>query len=293
MYLIQVRRLLKRSNKGTFMISNDELIWAADLMREAAQREIMPRFRKLDDGDIVQKTSSIDLVTHADILAEKYLTARLKERFPEALVVGEEAFSEDPSILEGLSTAELAFVLDPIDGTFNFAHGIPLFGVMCAIVEKGVTTAGIIFDPVGHNWIFARRGYGAHMRWLDGTTKTIRVAKPAPISEMGGSSSWYYLEPSLKRTVLSNMENFKTGFGFRCAAHEYWLAASGGCHFVMYAKLNPWDHLAGTLIHEEAGGYHARFDGSAYDCSTLDGGLLAAPDQASWTAIRDALFKAS
>ncbi len=81
------------------MISNDELIWAADLMREAAQREIMPRFRKLDDGDIVQKTSSIDLVTHADILAEKYLTARLKERFPEALVVGEEAFSEDSSIL--------------------------------------------------------------------------------------------------------------------------------------------------------------------------------------------------
>ncbi|MEO1748963.1 MAG: inositol monophosphatase family protein [Pseudomonadota bacterium] len=273
------------------MVSHDELIWTADLMREAAQREIMPRFRKLDDGDIEQKTSSIDLVTQADILAEKYMTARLKERFAGALVVGEEAFSEDPTILDGLATADLAFVLDPVDGTFNFARGIPLFGVMCAIVEKGVAMAGVIFDPVGDNWIFARRGDGAHMRWVDGSTKPIHVAPAEPISEMGGSSSWYYLGPHLKDKVLRNMGNFKTGFGFRCAAHEYWLAATGGCHFVMYAKLNPWDHLAGTLIHQEAGGYHARFDGSDYDCTTLDGGLLAAPDQESWIAIRDTLFR--
>ena len=273
------------------MVSNDDLTWMAELMREAAKEEILPRFRNLGADDIEQKTSSIDLVTQADILAEKLMTARIKQVFPDALVVGEEAYSEDPSILDGLAAAELAFVLDPVDGTFNFARGIPLFGVMCAIVKNGVTMAGIIFDPVGDNWIYARRGHGAHMRWVDGSTKPIAVSEPAPVGEMGGSSSWYYLEPDLKEKVLRNMGNFKTGFGFRCAAHEYWLAATGGCHFVMYAKLNPWDHLAGTLIHQEAGGYHARFDGSAYDCTTLDGGLLAAPDQASWTVIRDTLFK--
>ncbi|MEO0543953.1 MAG: inositol monophosphatase family protein [Pseudomonadota bacterium] len=273
------------------MISYDQLLWTAELMRDAAEAEILPRFRKLDESDIVQKTSSIDLVTEADILAEKLMTVRIRDAFPDAMVVGEEAYSENPAILDGLASADLAFVLDPVDGTFNFARGIPLFGVMCAIVENGVATGGIIYDPVGENWIFARRGFGAQMRWLDGSTKTIRVAEAGPIGEMGGASSWYYLPTDLKETVLKNMRHFKTGFGFRCAAHEYWLAATGGCHFVMYAKLNPWDHLAGSLIHQEAGGYHARFDGSPYNCTTLDGGLLAAPDQKSWTAIRNTLFQ--
>ncbi|MEL6437395.1 MAG: inositol monophosphatase family protein [Pseudomonadota bacterium] len=272
------------------MISHDTLIWTAELMREAAEAEIMPWFRKLDDEDIQQKTSSIDLVTQADIMSEKLMTARIKEHFPDALAVGEEAYADDASILDGLATAALAFVLDPVDGTFNFARGVPLFGVMCAIVEHGVATGGIIYDPVGRNWLYARRGEGAFMRWHDGSTKAIGVAAPAAIGEMGGASSWYYLQPDLKRMVLRNMENFKTGFGFRCAAHEYWLAATGGCHFVMYAKLNPWDHLAGSLIHQEAGGYHARFDGSAYDCTTRDGGLLLAPDQDSWQRIHDTLF---
>ncbi|MEP3278703.1 MAG: inositol monophosphatase family protein [Stappiaceae bacterium] len=272
------------------MISQSDMLWTADLMRAAAQAEILPRFRKLDASDIQQKTSSIDLVTEADVLAEKYMTAAIRAKFPGALVIGEEAFSEDASLLDGLAAADLAFVLDPVDGTFNFARGIPLFGVMCAIVEKGVTTGGIIYDPMGENWIMARQGDGAQMRWVDGATKPINVAKADAIGEMGGGVSWYYLHGDVKATVLHNLSNFKTGFGFRCAAHEYWLAATGGGHFVLYNKLNPWDHLAGVLIHLEAGGYHARLDGSAYDCTTLDGGLLLAPDEESWSRIKDTLF---
>ncbi|MEN0001809.1 MAG: inositol monophosphatase family protein [Pseudomonadota bacterium] len=274
------------------MITDNDLIWVANLMREAAAAEIMPRFRNLDAGSIQQKTSAIDLVTEADVLAEKIMTAALMAQFPGALVVGEEAYAEKPAILDHLARADLAFVLDPVDGTYNFARGVPLFGVMCAVVEQGTTTGGIIYDPVGQNWLIARRGTGALMRWPDGKTQAIRVAASVPIAEMGGSASWYYLPADLKALVLPNLAAFRTGFGFRCAAHEYWLAATGGCHFVLYAKLNPWDHLAGTLIHQEAGGYHARFDGSAYDCMTRDGGLLAAPDQESWTRIRDQLLSA-
>lgn len=272
------------------MISNEEKTWTADLLRTAAQKEILPRFRNLGSDAIQQKTSSIDLVTEADVLAEKFITAEIRTKFPRALVVGEEAVSENKSLLDGLAAAELAFVIDPIDGTFNFARGAPLFGVMCAVVENGVTTGGIIYDPMGENWIMARRGEGAFMRWPDGTTKAIKVADADEIGEMGGSVSWYYLPQDVKATVLHNLSRFKTGFGFRCAAHEYWLAATGGGHFVLYNKLSPWDHLAGALIHQEAGGYHARFDGSAYDCTTHDGGLLLAPDEESWNRIRATLF---
>ncbi|TIW45189.1 MAG: inositol monophosphatase, partial [Mesorhizobium sp.] len=79
-------------------------------------------------------------------------------------------------------------------------------------------------------------------------------------------------------------------FGYRCAAHEYRLLASGHAHFVVYNKLMPWDHLAGVLIHQEAGGYAARIDGSAYLPSHVDGGILVAPDKDSWQELRRELW---
>ena len=76
---------------------------------------------------------------------------------------------------------------------------------------------------------------------------------------------------------------------YRCAAHEYRILASGYCHFVFYAKLMPWDHAAGWLLHQEAGGYSARFDGSPYLPTHVGGGLICATDEESWHALRDAL----
>ena len=78
-------------------------------------------------------------MTEADVNAERVITKALKARYPDALVVGEEAHAEDPSILPKLGDADLAFVIDPVDGTINFASGLPLFGVMLAVVVKGET----------------------------------------------------------------------------------------------------------------------------------------------------------
>ncbi len=90
--------------------------------------------------------------------------------------------------------------------------------------------------------------------------------------------------------VARNLAKFGAFFNYRCAAHEYWLLATGGGHFVAYQKLMPWDHLPGTLIHAEAGGYSARLDGSPYLPSHVGGGLLAAPDKNSWHEIKQALW---
>lgn len=260
--------------------------WLATMLAEAAETEIMPRFRRLGAGDIRQKTSAADLVTEADVNAERLITARLLERYPSAMIVGEEACSDNPALLQGLGEANLAFVIDPVDGTFNFASGMPLFGVMLAVVVKGETVAGIIHDPVGKDWLIGAKGAGSHIKHSYGSLEKVAVAAPVPIAEMTGSVSWQYMTEPERSRLARNQTKTLSQFAYRCAAHEYRLLASGHAHFVVYNKLMPWDHLAGALIHAEAGGYSARFDGSAYLPSHLDGGLLVAPDKASWQELR-------
>ncbi|WEX11644.1 inositol monophosphatase family protein [Chelativorans sp. AA-79] len=266
--------------------------WLADLLRSAAISEIMPRFRRLEEGAVRQKTSPTDLVTEADVNAERVITKALQERYPGALIVGEEACADEPSLLSGLGEAELAFVVDPVDGTFNFASGVPLFGVMLGVVVKGETVAGIIHDPVGDDWLIGVKGAGSHIRSADGTVSAARVAEPVPVSRMTGSISWQFMTEPERFRLARNHAKCLSHIGYRCAAHEYRLIARGHAHFAVYAKLMPWDHLPGTLIHQEAGGHVARFDGSAYRPFHTDGGLLVAPDSESWQRLREELWAA-
>lgn len=264
--------------------------WLADLLDEAAQREIMPRFRRLGSGDVRRKTSAIDLVTDADVEAERFLTARLTQRYPDALVIGEEACAEDPGLLDGLAKADLAFVLDPVDGTYNFASGVPLFGVILAVVARGETVAGLIHDPLGRDCMIAVRGGGSRLRREGGLDTAVRVAAAASLPEMTGSASWQYFPEPDRSRLARNQAKALSQIAYRCSAHEYRLIAGGHAHFVVYNKLMPWDHLAGTLIQIEAGGHVARLDGSAYLPEHLDGGLLVAPDRESWAELRRELW---
>ncbi|MFC0246328.1 inositol monophosphatase family protein [Falsochrobactrum ovis] len=268
-----------------------QIDWLAELLSNAAEKEIMPRFRKLGQGDIRLKTSAADLVTEADVNAELFITAELKSRFPDAVIVGEEACSDNPDLLKGLGEADLAFTIDPVDGTFNFASGVPLFGVMLAVVVKGETVAGIIYDPMGKDWLLASKGSGAHIRQINGDMSAVKVAPAAAIDQMTGSISWQYTAEPLRSRLARNHSKFLSQIGYRCAAHEYRIIATGGAHFAVYNKLMPWDHLPGALIHQEAGGYLARWDGSAYLPSHVDGGLLVAPDKESWLEIQTALWQ--
>lgn len=272
------------------VFDDSHIDWLADLLARAAVAEVMPRFRRLAHGDVRVKTSAIDLVTDADERAEALITQALRERYPGALIVGEEACSATPALLAGLDEAELGFVIDPVDGTFNFASGVPLFGVMLAVTVSGETVAGLIHDPVGRDWIIGARGAGAYIRAENGTSAKVRVADPIAVSEMVGSVSWQFVPMPLRAVLARNQAKCRSQIGYRCAAHEYRLIASGHAHFALYNKLMPWDHLPGTLIHAEAGGYSARFDGSRYQPSHMDGGLLIAPDADTWNALRHELW---
>jgi fructose-1,6-bisphosphatase/inositol monophosphatase family enzyme len=262
----------------------------AAMLRDVAAAEIKPRFRRLAAGAIRTKSSATDLVTDADEAAELRIAEALRRSFPGALVIGEEACAAEPALLSGWSDAELAFVVDPVDGTANFAAGVPLFGCMVAAVWRGEVVASWIHDPMGDDTAIALRGEGAWIEAPDGHRTGLRVADAAPVDRMIAGISWTYMQEPLRSRLTARLGRLAGGVQFRCAAHEYRLIASGGAHATAYQRLMPWDHLPGWLLHREAGGYSARFDGSDYRPAHIDGGLLLAPDKVSWQELHAALL---
>jgi len=269
----------------------DHLPWLDGLLAEAAVRELMPRFGRLGAAEVAQKTSAFDVVTAADEACEAAITQVLRARHPGALVVGEEAAGRDPGLLDALAEAELAFVLDPLDGTWNFAAGLPLFGVMLAVVSRGQVLGSVIHDPVSRSSALAWCGQGAWHQGSGGERRPLRVAPVVPVAQMQGVVATNFLPEPQRSTVNGHLSRLSMTNWFRCAAHEYRLGAAGQVHVLFYNKLMPWDHAAGWLLHQEAGGYSAHLDGSAYRPFHTSGGLLCTPDEASWHVVRRALFE--
>lgn len=272
------------------MMTASELAALAAILRDAARAEILPRFRHLAIGAVRHKTGPLDLVTDADEAAERMIAARLAERFPGCVIIGEEAASANPALLRALAGADLAFVVDPVDGTSNFAAGLPLFGVMAAAISHGEVVAAAIHDPLGDDTALALRGEGAWIETSDGQRTALRVAAPVPVAEMAGNVSWRFMPEPRRSTVCCNLPKLGASWDYRCAAHEYRMAASGHCHFLVFNRLLPWDHAPGWLLHREAGGFSARLDGSFYRPTETDGGLICTPDQESWAALRTTLM---
>lgn len=271
-------------------LSTSRLGDIATLLREAAVAEILPRFRNLGDNGVRTKTGPLDMVTEADEAAERMITAGLRRLFPGCVVVGEEAASADPSLLGALTGADLAFVVDPVDGTANFASGLPLFGVMAAAISHGEIIAAAIHDPLGNDTALALRGEGAWMETQDGIRRDMAVAAAAPVEQMAGNVAWRFLPEPQKSRVCANLPRLGGVWDYRCSAHEYRMVADGHCHFLFFNRLYPWDHAPGWLLHREAGGYAQRLDGKPYDPTTTESGLICAPDETSWHAIRETLL---
>jgi fructose-1,6-bisphosphatase/inositol monophosphatase family enzyme len=261
------------------------------LIAQAAAEEVMPRFTNLRSGDVREKGPG-DLVTVADEAMERRLAPLLAALLPEALMVGEEAAAADPTLLAQLDTARLAWVIDPIDGTANFAAGKPLFGVMVALLDHGEPVAAWIHDPVARSTATAAKGEGA---WLDGhrTGRKLKVSSPPadPHELTGTLHSGFFGDRQLDHRVQAHRNRVKPIKSLRAAAHEYLRLAKGEVDFTLFTKLMPWDHAPGVLIHREAGGAGHYLDGRDYHAAQTQAvGLLMAPDRMSWTALRGLLL---
>lgn len=262
---------------------NIDIIQVASILREAAQAEILPRFNRLKESEIFEKTGPNDLVTAADLATEALLSERLLDIVPGSVVVGEEGVAKDPGILDRLAGNENVWIIDPVDGTLNFTKGNREFTVIVALARDGVVRAGWIHHVLDDNGVMAEEGGGA---W-DSDGARLQVASAAPFGEMTGA---LYVGARRTPELYERVKALKSRRGPRshmsCAGAEYLALARGAIHYAIFTRLLPWDHAAGNLIHAEAGGYAAMLDGRPYRPEPIEGNLLIAPDEDTWHELR-------
>jgi fructose-1,6-bisphosphatase/inositol monophosphatase family enzyme len=252
----------------------------AAVLRDAAASAVMPRFRRLAEAEIEEKSPG-DLVTIADREAERIIAAGLAAIRPDARFVGEEACARDPSLLDGLGQGAV-WIVDPIDGTGNYAAGRRPFALMAALIEDDETIASCILDPVDDRLAAAERGAGA---WLDGIRITSAAGSPG-LGAMAGIVSNFSRPPAIEPRVAALTERVaEVTPTRRCAGDEYPLVATGARHFALYWRTLVWDHAPGVLFLEEAGGVAARLDGSPYRTSDPSGAILLAQTPAIWEEV--------
>lgn len=234
------------------------------MVQDAARAEILPRFRNLSAGAITAKTSSMDLVTVADVAAEEYMTRAVQQILPGAVVIGEESVSADPSVLDQLADAEIAMIVDPIDGTWNFAHGLSTFGVILSVAVRGKTVFGLLYDPINDDWVQASLGGGTFMAAPGLEPRRLQVAPERPFAETNGFMPHYLFPKEEQPGLVQGMVGARRVTTLFCSCHEYRMMAQGYVDFVQTESLNCWDHAAGVLAALEAGGHVQLSDGRDY-----------------------------
>jgi fructose-1,6-bisphosphatase/inositol monophosphatase family enzyme len=229
----------------------------AALMRRVAQEAILPRYQALAEHEVIAKAAN-DMVTIADTEAEALLAEGLAAILPDAAIVGEEAVHADPSLMSRLDTG-LCWIIDPVDGTNNFAAGKPPFGIILALSDGGETQSGWIYDPLQDRLCIAHKGQGAFVGGERVTART--TGETPPIAAI----STVFLDPEQRAAVQARIAPYYTLVDIpRCAAEQYPRLVLGVNDISVFERTLPWDHAAGVLFVNEAGGKAARPDGSAY-----------------------------
>lgn len=254
-------------------------------LKTAAENHILPRFRHLTQSDVIEKTPG-ELVTVADREAEYALSSMLCSIMPDAAIVGEEAVAADPTLLS-LLAAPSCWIIDPIDGTHNFAHGKSPFGVLVALCHDGVTEAGWLYDPLSGRLCHAVRGGGA---FVDGERiHSQSTGKNPPIAAI----SELFLNPNQRSGLRTHIAPHYNLVDIpRCAAEQYPRLVLGQNDVSVFERVLPWDHAAGILFLNEAGGMAARPDGRAYAPTQDQRGLIGAATPEAFEAMAQRLADA-
>lgn len=229
----------------------------AALMRRVAAEAILPRYQTLAEHEVIAKAAN-DMVTIADTEAEALLAEGLAAILPEAAIVGEEAVHADPALMSRLDNG-LCWIIDPVDGTNNFAAGKPPFGIILALSDGGETQSGWIYDPLQDRLCIAHKGKGA---FVNGERVT---ARPTGGAQPIAAISTVFLDPAQRAAVQARIAPHYTLVDIpRCAAEQYPRLVLGVNDISVFERTLPWDHAAGVLFVNEAGGKAARPDGSPY-----------------------------
>ncbi|HPX60762.1 MAG TPA: inositol monophosphatase family protein [Deltaproteobacteria bacterium] len=222
------------------------------------------RYRFATPLDVDMKGDK-DLVTEVDRESERLVVQHLKELFPECDILAEEGDYQQ-------SGADCRWIIDPVDGTTNFAHGFPWFCVSIALERAGEIVAGVIYNPVYDELFTAMSGSGAY---LNG--RRLRVSDRSPLRDTLLGTGFPY---DCATDPANNFDNFmafqKAARGIRragSAALDLAAVAAGRLDGYWEMKLKPWDVAAGVIMVREAGGVVTGFNGAPY--SIYENGILA------------------
>jgi len=245
------------------------------LVKRVTELAILPRFRNLAEGDVEDKGGN-DPVTIADKESEALLREGLSRLDDTIGFVGEEAAHADPTVLERLDSP--CWIVDPIDGTRNFASGKPPFGIIIARAEGGLAQSGWIYDCLSGRFCVAHRGKGAR---VDGEQIAARGSgRSPPVAAISLVFMEEARRQATRRHISPNYELVDIPY---CAAEQYPRLALGENDVSIFERTLAWDHAAGALWLEEAGGKVARPDGTPYRVDEWNRkGLLGAATPALW-----------
>lgn len=258
----------------------------AAIIAEIAETEIAAKYRTLDPSSIRTKDGPNDLVTIVDEAVERRLRSALLDLTPGALFIGEEAAASDPSIARGIAMAERCWIVDPLDGTRNFVHGVDEFGSIVAYLENGRTKAGWIYAVPDRAIAVAVLGGGATWRGKRVAAGPQKTERP-----LGLRSTGWLLPPWRERLAASLKANVDSKAG-HCSAYAYLKLLSGEVDFKLSSRIHPWDHAAGALMLSEAGGAVRWLDtGAPYEPrESRDHPLLATAPGRDWDNIAGKLL---
>lgn len=206
--------------------------------------------RFLREGFTIREKAESDLVSEADVTAEKIILEMISDRFPGHAVLAEESQSE--ALRD--SVPEHLWIVDPLDGTTNFAHGIPHFAVSIAYYRDGEPNCGMIWNPAREDRYVALRGQGA---WYNGGR--LHVGTQTALRDCLIGVGFYYDRGEMMEATLASIHQlFKTGIQgirrFGTASLDLAQVAQGRYAAFFEYQLSPWDFAAGQLLVEEAGG---------------------------------------
>lgn len=228
----------------------DEFAAAGTEIARRAGKYALDRFRT---DFSVQHKGAINLVTEVDIAAEEMIVTRIREMFPEHSILAEEKNSETRG-------GPCTWVIDPLDGTTNYAHGFPFFSVSIGLEVSGDVVLGIVYDPVRDELFRARKNSGAFCN-----DEPLCVSRTESLDAGLLATGFPY---DIRTSEENNLKNF-CAFALRCqgvrrtgsAAIDLCYVAAGRIDGFWESKLNPWDCAAGYLIVSEAGGLVTDYSG--------------------------------
>jgi len=240
------------------MFDVNDLEATRQLVRTAAAQELMTRFESV----VADTKADGSLITEADLAMQQRLQAELAARWPQFALLGEEM---DPAEQQHLlaSPGLGLWCLDPLDGTSNFAAGIPFFAVSLALIIDGAVCAAVVYDPARDECFSALRGQGA---WLNG--RRLRApATPATLRQAMAMVDLKRLPEPLVR-ALARQSPYRSQRSFGSVALDWCWVAAGRCQVYLHGGQRLWDYAAGQLVLGESGAVGGLLDDYAGDWLT-------------------------